>query len=73
VVAAVGEWGLVARCGWDRRRGMIVGRGLGVVVIAVADAAVAATLATIVIGRHLGGQCVVHRRGIGSRECGSRM
>jgi hypothetical protein len=68
VVAAVGDGGSVARCGWDRRRGLSVGRGLVVdcglvvifvVVIAVADAAVAATLATIVVGKHLGGQCVV--------------
>jgi hypothetical protein len=58
VVAAVGDGGSVARCGWDRRRGLGVGRGLVVVAIVVADAAVAATLATIVVGRHLGGQCV---------------
>jgi hypothetical protein len=65
VVVAIGEWGLVARGGWDRRRGLVVGRSLGVVGTAVAGTAVAgtpvaATLATIVVGRHLGGQCVVH-------------
>jgi hypothetical protein len=60
VVVAIGEWGSVARCEWDRRRGLVVGRSLGVVGTAVAGTPVAATLATIVVGRHLGGQCVVH-------------
>jgi hypothetical protein len=44
----------------------MAGRGLVVVFvvgIVLADAAVAATLATIVVGRHLGGQCVVHQSG----------